>query len=157
MRKYLLAPGICTLMAIVLLFFYFSFNNRRAFSCESRYDVTQHINKSILRAQGLLSAEFSDDSLFIDLEGLLTSNDEKYIVSRSIYFSLKRYNNSSDLFQVTKIRIIRHDHDNTPENIAQQIFFSDQNNERIIYINHINDDIILFGNQSFPQYGCKRK
>ncbi|WP_308564450.1 FidL-like protein [uncultured Klebsiella sp.] len=156
MRKYLLATGVGLIIAVSLLF-YFCLNNRSVLSCESKYDVTQQINEDTFRAEGLLSAEFSPDGLFINFEGLITSNDEKYIVSRSISLSLKKYKNSRTLFHAPEIRIIRHNNDNTPESIAQKIIFSDQNNGRIIYINHINDDTILFGNPAFPQYGCKRK
>ncbi|WP_159872609.1 MULTISPECIES: FidL-like protein [unclassified Raoultella] len=157
MRKYFLAFGICILIVIIFLIFYFRINSSTSLSCKSQFDFTQQINSNTLRSQGLLSSEFSKDHLIINLEGLLSSNTNKYIISRSIAFTLQKNSDNSHLFHVTSFKITRHNIDNTPEDIAQQILFSDQSNDRIIYINRVNDDTILFGNQTFPQYGCERK
>jgi hypothetical protein len=86
---------------------------------------------------------------------LLTSNGDKYIVSRTIAITLKAPCRSS--FYISDSQITRHNGDNTPDNIAQKILFGNQTNDRIIYINRVNDDTILFGNQTFPQYGCQRQ
>jgi len=157
MRKYFLTLSICILMIILLLFFYFSASNEKIFSCESKYNVTQYMNDSTLRSQGILSVELSGDDFLINFEGLLTSNDKNYIVSRNIDLTLKKYNNSDYLYHITEMKIILHDHDNLPENIAQQSLFGSLDNDRIIYINRVNDDTILFGNQMLSQYGCERK
>ncbi|HCB1498990.1 TPA: hypothetical protein MYO83_001824 [Klebsiella michiganensis] len=157
MRKHALMFSICMLALITLLIFYIRLNNHPYFSCESQYALTENINESILRSQGLLSVEYSNDRFSISVEGLLTSDRDKYIISRGISYTLKKHSGSSSLFHIADARIIRHSADNTPENIAQQTLFGSQTNDRIIYINRVNDDTILFGNQTFPQYGCERK
>lgn len=157
MRKYVLIFSICIPALIALLIFYIRLNSHPPFSCESQYDLTENKNESILRSQGLLSVEYSNDRFLISVEGLLTSDGDKYIISRSITYTLKKHSASSSLFHIADARIIRHSADNTPENIAQQTLFGGQTNDRIIYINRVNDDTILFGNQTFPQYGCERK
>lgn len=156
MIKYFLTFSICALTA-VLLFFYFSTNNQKTFSCEARYNVTQYMNNNTLLSQGLLSVELSNDDFLINFEGLLTSNDKNYIVSRNIDLKLKRYNNSKYLYYITGVKVIIHDHDNLPENIAQQSLFGSPVNNGIIYIDRINEDTILFGDQILSQYGCERK
>ena len=157
MRKYALIVLPCTLALTLAFILYIFFNSRDTFSCKSQYDLTENINENILRSQGLLSAELSNHRLLINLEGLLTSNGDKYIVSRTIAITLKRTTATSHLFYIIDSQITRHHADNTPENIAQQNLFGNQSNDRIIYINHVNDDTILFGNQTFPQYGCQRQ
>lgn len=157
MRKCFIIIGICVITLALALLFYFHFSHKTIFSCESRYDVTQHINNDILHSQGVLTAEFSTSDLLINFEGLVTRNDEKYILSRSIDLTLKKYTNSNNLFYISEMAITRYGHDNTPENTAQQTLFSHQNNDRVIYIDRVNDDTILFGNQIIAQYGCERK
>ena len=157
MRKYAFIALACTLTLALASILYICFNSHDAFSCKSQYDLTEEINENVLRSQGLLSAEFSNHRLIINLEGLLTSNGDKYIVSRTIAITLKRTTATSHLFYIIDSQITRHHADNTPENIARQNLFGNQSNDRIIYINHVNDDTILFGNQTFPQYGCQRQ
>ena len=105
----------------------------------------------------MLSAEFSNHRLIINLEGLLTSAGDKYIVSRTLSITLKKSTAAGHLFYISDSQTTRHNGDNTPDNIAQKILFGNQTNDRIIYINRVNDDTILFGNQTFPQYGCQRQ
>ncbi|SQI97598.1 Uncharacterised protein [Klebsiella oxytoca] len=100
---------------------------------------------------------FSKNHLLINLEGLLTSNGDKYIVSRTIAITLKRNIVPSHLFYIKDSQVIRHHADNTPEDIAQKNLFGSRTNDKIIYINHVNDDTILLGTQKFPQYGCRRQ
>ena len=157
MRKYAFIALACTLTLALASILYICFNSHDAFSCKSQYDLTEEINENVLRSQGLLSAEFSNHRLIINLEGLLTSNGDKYIVSRTIAITLKRTTATSHIFYIIDSQITRHHADNTPENIARQNLFGNQSNDRIIYINHVNDDTILFGNQTFPQYGCQRQ
>ncbi|WP_433670043.1 hypothetical protein [Klebsiella michiganensis] len=155
MRKYAFIALACTLTLALASILYICFNSHDAFSCKSQYDLTEEINENILRSQGLLSAELSNHRLLINLEGLLTSNGDKYIVSRTIVLNLKKTTTADHLFYISDAQITLHSGDNTPENIAQKNLFSDQTNDRIIYINRVNDDTILFGNQTFPQYGCQ--
>jgi len=157
MSKFFLTFSICALAAVLLLFFYFSMGNQKTFSCEAKYNVTQFMNNNTLLSQGLLSVELSNDDFLINFEGLLTSNDKNYIVSRNIKLKLKRYNNSQYLYYITDVRVIFHVHDNLPEDIAQQSLFGSLVDNGIIYINRINDNTILFGDQMLSQYGCERK
>lgn len=90
MRKYALIVLPCTLALTLAFILYIFFNSRDTFSCKSQYDITENINENILRSQGLLSAELSNHRLLINLEGLLTSNGDKYIVSRTIALNLKK-------------------------------------------------------------------
>lgn len=157
MRKYALIVLPCTLALTLAFILYIFFNSRDTFSCKSQYDLTENINENILRSQGLLSAELSNHRLLINLEGLLTSNGDKYIVSRTIALNLKKTTTAGHLFYISDAQITRHSGDNTPENIAQKNLFSNQTPDRIIYIKRVNNDTILFGNQTFPQYGCQRQ
>lgn len=156
MRKYGIIFAGCTLALAIIFLIYIHLNRQRDFSCESEYNLTEKINDSILRSQGLLSAELNNGHLLINLEGLLTSNGDKYIVSRTIAITLKKDTALNHLFYIANLQIIRHSADNTPDNIAQKNLFASQTNARIIYINHINDDTILLGTQTTPQYGCRR-
>jgi len=157
MCRHLLTFSICVLIVILLLFFYSNIFNQKTFSCESKYNVTQYMNNNTLLSEGILSVELAGNDFLINFEGLLTSNNKNYIISRNIDLTLKKYNNSNYLYYITEMKIILHEHDNTPENIAQQSLFGSLNNDRIIYINRVNDDTILFGNQMLSQYGCERK
>ena len=157
MRKYAIIFLATALTLVVAAFLYIDIRSHDTFSCKSQYDLTEDINENILRSQGLLSAELSNDRLLINLEGLLSSNGDKYVVSRTIAITLKKATATGHLFYISDTQITRHSGDNTPENIAQKILFGNQTNDRIIYINRVNDDTILFGNQTFPQYGCQRQ
>lgn len=157
MRKYVLIFAASSFALVLFSTLYLYLSSEDSFSCESRYDLTENINENILRSQGLLSAELFKNHLLINLEGLLTSNGDKYIVSRTIAITLKRKIDPSHLFYIKDSQVIRHHADNTPEDIAQKNLFGSQTNDKIIYINHVNDDTILLGTQKFPQYGCRRQ
>ncbi|WP_438335023.1 hypothetical protein ACSTDM_06175 [Klebsiella oxytoca] len=120
MRKYALIFSACSFALILFSTLYLNFSSEDSFSCESRYDLTENINENILRSQGLLSAELFKNHLLINLEGLLTSNGDKYIVSRTIAITLKRKIDPSHLFYIKDSQVIRHHADNTPEDIAQK-------------------------------------
>ncbi|NBL00879.1 MAG: hypothetical protein EOM50_23365 [Erysipelotrichia bacterium] len=157
MRKYLLPFGISIFIMMTFLIWHVLANRQPSVSCESQYDLTLHINESGIHSQGLLSADFSNNSLFITFDGLLVSNDKKYIISRSIVLTLEKYNDNRHLSHISGTKIIRHNTDNVPDDIAQQTLFSTSDDDKIIYINFVNDDTILFGNQTRPQYGCRYK
>lgn len=157
MRKYAVTLLVATLVLAFAVILYIYSHNNDTFTCKSQYGFTEEINENVLRSQGLLSAQLSNNRLLISFEGLLTSNGDKYIVSRTIAMTLKRSTETSHLFYIADSQITHHNGDNTPKNIAQQNFFGDQTNDKIIYINQDHDDTILFGNQTFPQYGCQRQ
>jgi hypothetical protein len=75
----------------------------------------------------LLSAEFSNHRLIINLEGLLTSAGDKYIVSRTLSITLKKSTAAGHLLYFTDSQTTRHNGDNTPDNIAQKILFGKPN------------------------------
>ncbi|WP_058910642.1 hypothetical protein [Entomohabitans teleogrylli] len=156
-------PKKIALLAIVILsvtvatLCWFRSNTPSSFFCESNYSVVQQINSDHIRSEGLISAELSDNALFINIDGLLIKNEKKYILSRSINVGLKKYNSSFNLYLVTSLKTSRDNSDNIPNDIAQELLFGDKSGDRIIYIDRISDDTILFGNQMFPQYGCRRK
>lgn len=157
MRKYLLIYSFFVIAGILLCFFYFHISKQKVFSCDAKYNLTQYVNNDVLLSEGILSAELSGDVFLINFEGFITSNSKNYILSRNIDLKLKKYNNSNHLYYITDMKVIIHDHDNTPENIAQQSLFGSLGNDKIIYIDRVNDDTILFGNQMLSQYGCERK
>jgi len=157
MRKKITILIISVLAIIAGVVAYLEINARLSFSCESNYSIVQQINNVTIRSEGVVSAELSGSTLFIGVDGLLTNENKKYIVARSIDITIEKYNNSFHLFRAVAIRIIRHNSDNIPDDIAQQILFGEKGSDKIIYINRINDDVLLFGNQLLPQYGCKRK
>lgn len=98
MRKYAFIALACTLTLALASILYICFNSHDAFSCKSQYDLTEEINENVLRSQGLLSAEFSNHHLIINLEGLLTSAGDKYIVSRTLSITLKKAPLQSSFF-----------------------------------------------------------
>lgn len=157
MRKKITMLIISVLAIVAGIIAYIQLNARFAFSCESNYSIVQQINNVIVRSEGVVAAELSGNTLFIGVDGLLTNENKKYIVARSIDITLEKYNNSFHLYRAISTNVLRHHSDNIPDDIAQQILFGTKGSDKIIYIKRISDDVLLFGNQLLPQYGCKRK
>jgi hypothetical protein len=109
------------------------------------------------RSEGLMFVDFSDEQLLINIDGLLTHNNKKYIISRTIKLHYKSYNDNANLYKTFRIQTTRDDSDNVNDEIANDLLFGGNTKEKIIYIKKVNDDVILFGNHTFPQYGCKRR
>ena len=157
MRKKITMLIISVLAIVAGIIAYIQINARLAFSCESNYSIVQQINNVIIRSEGVVSAELSGNTLFIGVDGLLTNENKKYIVARSVDITLEKYNNSFHLYRAISTKVLRNHSDNIPDDIAQQILFGTKGSDKIIYINRVSDDVLLFGNQLLPQYGCKRK
>ncbi len=51
------------------------------FSCESQFSVIQSINGDNIQAEGLIFAHMTDEQLLVNIDGLLTHNEKKYLIS----------------------------------------------------------------------------
>ncbi|MFW0766370.1 FidL-like protein [Trabulsiella odontotermitis] len=128
-----------------------------SFSCISQFSIVRNINTVNTRAEGFAFFDLSDDHLLINIDGLLTQNNKKYIISRTVSVKYKSYNINANLYKILHVRMTRDDSDNVNDKIANGLLFSEGGEGKLIFIKKINDDMILFGNHTFPQYGCKRR
>ncbi|WP_238582652.1 FidL-like protein [Trabulsiella odontotermitis] len=101
--------------------------------------------------------DLNDEDLLINIDGLLTKNNKKYIISRTLKVKYKTYNERANLYKILHVRTTRDDSDNVNDEIANDLLFGEGTNEKLIFIKKVNGDVILFGNHTFPQYGCKRR
>lgn len=134
----------------------YGFSRPPALSCQSQFSVVQTINNEDTRAEGLLFANLTDDSFLLNIDGLLTHNQKKYLISRTLHMKYQAYNAGAHLYKITSIHIVRDETDNVDDEVANSLLFSKGQGDKLIFIKSINNNVILFGNHAFPQYGCKR-
>ncbi|KNC90134.1 hypothetical protein GM31_23120 [Trabulsiella odontotermitis] len=127
------------------------------FSCISQFSIVRNINTVNTRSEGLVFVDLNDEDLLINIDGLLTKNNKKYIISRTLKVKYKTYNERANLYKILHVRTTRDDSDNVNDEIANDLLFGEGTNEKLIFIKKVNGDVILFGNHTFPQYGCKRR
>lgn len=148
--------ALCVCIGIVLLGALFCFARTPDFSCESQFSVVQNINNDNVRAEGLMFINIVDDTLLVNVDGLVTHNDRKYLISRTLKMNYITYNASAHLYKIMSLNTTRDNTDNVDDEIAKGLLFGDGSEEKIIYLKKVNNNVILFGNHTFPQYGCKR-
>jgi len=129
------------------------------FSCEFHFQSVQNINTDELRSEGLIFVDLTDKTFLINIDGLLVHNDKKYIISRTLRMEYKTYNTNANLYKLRGFKLTRYNTDNMDNEIANGFLFGFgvTSDEKVIFIKRVNDDVILFGNHTFPQYGCKRR
>ncbi|MET6679489.1 hypothetical protein [Citrobacter amalonaticus] len=127
-----------------------------AFSCESQFSVIQSINNDNIRAEGLIFLHMTDEQLLINIDGLLTHNEKKYLISRTLKMKYETYNANAHLYKIMSVKTIHDNTDNVDDEIANSLLFGKGPNDKIIFLKKVNNNVILFGNHVFPQYGCKR-
>ncbi|TBL47645.1 hypothetical protein EYY98_20995 [Obesumbacterium proteus] len=154
MHKKIYISIIFLCSTVVILWAVLKYHAPDSFICDADFSIEQNINDIHTVSTGILSIETSQNYLFINIDGLLTRNDERYIISRSIQVTYKAYNKAFHLYKVTAINTSRYDSDNIDDSTASDLFFSNSDKNRIIYINKSYDGVMLFGNSIFPQYGC---
>lgn len=147
---------LCICISLSLIGTVYCFARPPVFTCESQFSIIQRINNDNVRAEGLVFANLVDDNFLITLDGLLTHNDKKYIISRTLKMKYKTYNTSAHLYKITNIKTTRDNTDNVDDEIANSLLFGKGADEKIIFLKKFNNNVILFGNHTFPQYGCKR-
>ncbi|WP_054178960.1 FidL-like protein [Trabulsiella odontotermitis] len=128
-----------------------------SFSCVSQFSIVRNINTVNTRAEGFAFFDISDGHLLVNIDGLLTKNNEKYIISRTVKLKYKSYNTNANLYTILHIKITRDDSDNVNDKIANDLFFGEGGEGKLVFIKKVSDDMFLFGNHTFPQYGCKRR
>ncbi len=126
------------------------------FSCESQFSVIQSINGDNIQAEGLIFAHMTDEQLLVNIDGLLTHNEKKYLISRTLKMKYETYNANANLYKIISVKTIHDNTDNVDDEIANSLLFGKGSNDKIIFLKKINKNVILFGNHAFPQYGCKR-
>ena len=126
------------------------------FSCESQFSVIQSINSDNIRAEGLIFVHMTDEQLFVNIDGLLTHNEKKYLISRTLKMKYETYNADAHLYKIMSVKTIHDNTDNVDDEIANSLLFGKGSNDKIIFLKKINKNVILFGNHAFPKYGCKR-
>lgn len=148
---------LIVIVGLALIGMIYALTRPTAFSCESQFSVLQSINEDNIRAEGLIFFNMTDDVLLINIDGLLSHNNKKYLISRTLKISYKAYNTKAYLYKITHINIQRDNTDNVDDKIAINLLFGKGPDGKLIYLNKLNNNTILFGNHTFPQYGCKRK
>lgn len=154
MSKRILSLFAC--FGLLLIGAVYSFAKPPAFSCRSQFSVTQNINNDNIRAEGIIFINQKDNSLLLNIDGLLTHNDKKYLISRTLKMKYKMYNANTHLYKLMSIKTVRDSTDNVDDKIANDLLFGKGTQEKLIFLNKVNNNAILFGNHAFPQYGCKR-
>lgn len=132
------------------------FSREPDFICETPFTITQNINNEVIRAQGVMVVNINGDKLFIKMDGLLTHQSKKYIIARTIELKYKSYNLKTDLYKVVSIGTVRDDTDNIDDGLVSGLLFGSRQEEKIIFLKRVGDSVILFGNNTFPQFGCIR-
>ncbi|HHA1763011.1 TPA: hypothetical protein ACOEME_001338 [Enterobacter cloacae subsp. dissolvens] len=135
----------------------YSFTSPAVFSCESQFSVVQNINGKSVHAEGLIFINMANDHILMNIDGLLSHDNKNQIISRTLKIKYKKFNPSAHLYQVTSVRTLRDTTDNIDDTVAINLLFGKGPDDKIIYLNQFNNNTLLFGNHTFPQYGCKRK
>lgn len=154
-------------ITIISVCAFISYDSSTSFSCESEFSIVQSINNEDVHSEGIISLEMTRSNIFISIDGLLTYNDNKHIISRKLKADYKRANTGLHWYKLSKIKQSRDDSDNINENIANDLLFGTRSKDKItaekivedkiIYLNKLNNNLLLIGNHTFPQYGCKRQ
>ena len=147
---------LLTGVGLLLIGAVYCFTRPPVFSCESQFSVIQSINSDNIRAEGLIFVHMTDDQLLINIDGLLTHNEKKYLISRTLKMKYETYNANAHLYKIMSVKTIHDNTDNVDDEIANSLFFGKGPDDKIIFLKKVNNNVILFGNHVFPQYGCKR-
>ena len=143
-------------VGLLLIGAVYCFTRPPVFSCESQFSVIQSINNDNIRAEGLIFVHMTDEQLLINIDGLLTHNEKKYLISRKHKMKKETYNAKAHLYKIMSVKTIHDNTDNVDDEIANSLLFGKGPNDKIIFLKKVNNNVILFGNHVFPQYGCKR-
>lgn len=154
MSKRILSLLAC--VGLMLIGVVYCFAVAPEFSCKSQFSVAQSINNDNIRAEGIIYINVVNDRLLLNIDGLLTHNDKKYLISRTMKMKYKTYNANTHLYKLMSTKTVRDSTDNVDDKIAIDLLFGKGADEKIIFLNKLNNNVILFGNHAFPQYGCKR-
>ncbi|QMI06720.1 FidL-like protein [Citrobacter sp. RHB25-C09] len=154
MSKRILSLLAC--VGLMLIGVVYCFARAPEFSCKSQFSVAQSINNDNIRAEGIIYINVVNDRLLLNIDGLLTHNDKKYLISRTMKMKYKTYNANTHLYKLMSTKTVRDSTDNVDDKIAIDLLFGKGADEKIIFLNKLNNNVILFGNHAFPQYGCKR-
>ncbi|WP_336221763.1 FidL-like protein [Citrobacter amalonaticus] len=154
MPKQALFLLIC--IGLMLAGAFYCFARTPAFSCESQFSVVQSINNDNIHAEGVIFVNMVDDNLLINIDGFLTHNDQKFLISRTLKLKYKAYNADEHLYKITNSKTTRDNTDNVDDKISDDLLFGKNLDGKIIFLKKFNNNAILFGNHAFPQYGCKQ-
>ena len=147
---------LLTCLGLLLIGTVYCLTRPPVFACESQFSLTQSINSDNIQAEGLIFVHRMDEQLLVNIDGLLTHNEKKYLISRTLKMKYETYNADAYLYKIMSVKTIRDNTDNVDDEIANNLLFGKGPSDKIIFIKKINKDVILFGNHAFPQYGCKR-
>lgn len=147
---------VIILIGVILIAAAVHLTSKPDFSCESQFSIVQHINADELRAEGLIFLDQQGNNLLIKVDGLLTHNDKKYIISRTLKMKYEPYNIRANLYKVVSVKTNRDNTDNINDEVTNGFMFGESPTGEIIFIKRVADDVILFGDHTFPQYGCRR-
>lgn len=122
MHKKIYISIIFLCSTVVTLWAVLKYHAPDSFICDADFSIEQNINDVHTVSTGMLSIEASQNYLFINIDGLLTRNNDRYIISRSIQITYKAYNKAFHLYKVTAINTSRYDSDNLDDNTASDLF-----------------------------------
>ncbi|MBK4715081.1 MULTISPECIES: FidL-like protein [Tenebrionibacter/Tenebrionicola group] len=154
-----IAIAVIAIVISIITYFSWSFYQRylsAPFFCESEFSIIEKINDNHIRADGLFSLVMTDKHLFINIDGLMTKNDSKFIISRVIRVEYNRHNRESPFHRIENIKTSRYSTDNIDDDLASVLLFSPTGENQLLYIQKVNNNMLFFGSQLFPRYGCKR-
>lgn len=157
MPKKLAIILICIGLMMVLGWSSYNQGSRTSFFCEANFSIVQKINNESILADGLITLEDSGRYLFINIDGLMTRNENKYIISRSLQIEYQNHNNTSHLYRIKDIKVARYNADNVDDDFASDLIFSSDGDMQLIYIKKMQGNMLVFGNNLFPKFGCQKR
>lgn len=157
MRKKMAITLICIGLIVVFGWVTYTRHTAPPFFCESNFSIVQKINDETILADGLITLETNGNTLFLNIDGLMTRNQKKYIISRSMQIEYKNHNSNSHFYRIKNIHISRYNADNIDDDFASDLLFSREGNTQLVYIKKLSNNMLLFGNNLFPKYGCRKR
>lgn len=157
MSKKLAVMLTCIGLMLVLGWKSYNSNATSPFFCEANFSIVQKINNETILADGLITLEASGPWLFINIDGLMTRNENKYIISRSLQIEYNNHNNNSHLHRIKNIKLARYNADNVDDDFASDLIFSSEGEIQLIYIKKTPGNMLVFGNNLFPKFGCQKR
>ncbi len=157
MRKRMAIILICIGLTVILGWVTYTRHITPPFFCEANFSIVQKINDETILADGLITLEASGKYLFLNIDGLMTRNKKKYIISRSMQIEYKNHSNNSHFYRIKNISISRYNADNIDDDFASDLLFSHDGDTQLVYIKKLSNNMLLFGNNLFPKYGCRKR
>lgn len=157
MPKNLAVIFVCMGLLVVLGWGIYLRNTPSTFFCESGFSIAQKINSESVLADGLITLEASGNRIFINIDGLMTRNEKKYIISRNLQIEYQTHSNHSHYYRIKNIKLSRYNADNIDDDFVSDLLFSTQGDTQLLFMQKTKSNMLIFGSNLFPKYGCRKK